>query len=361
MKILILTNYDVGLYQFRSELIDRLSAFAEVELCLPYGKLVDKFAEKGYNFIDIKIDRRGINPLKDLSLLLKYIKLIKKQRPDLVITYTIKPNVYGGMACRLTRTKYCANITGLGTAFQKKGVLRTLTTMLCKTSLKKASTVFFENSANMDTFIKLGITKAAKAKLLNGAGVNLEKYPLTPYPPESAHTEFLFLGRIMREKGICELVQAVKRLRDDGEDCVINVLGPCEEEQMKKMLCENESCGVLKYHGYVSDVRPYIEKCHCFVLPSYHEGMANTNLECSAMGRPIITSNIPGCMEAVCDGVSGFTVTPGDADDIYKALKRFTALSYEQKCEMGKAARTHMENKFDKTAVINETLKGLGL
>ncbi len=231
---------------------------------------------------------------------------------------------------------------------------------MCKTSMKKASTVFFENSTNMNTFIEQGITPPNKAYLLSGAGVNLEKYPFTPYPPESTHTEFLFIGRIMKEKGIYELIEAVKHLKNENADCTLNVLGPCEEH-MEKILAKSEADGVLKYFGYIPDVRPYIEKCHCFVLPSYHEGMANTNLECSAMGRPIITSNVPGCMEAVQDGVSGFTVTPGNADDIYKALKRFIALPYDKKCEMGKAARVHMEKTFDKTAVVNKTVQGLGL
>ncbi len=358
MKILILANNDVGLYRFRNELIDELSHSAEVVLSLPYGPMVENFTEKGYRFVDTPIDRRGINPVKDIFLLAKYIKLIKKERPDLVITYTIKPNIYGGIACRLCGVRYCENITGLGTAFQKKGALLSVVTFLYKAALKKATTVFFENSDNLNTLVTSGIISNDKTVLLNGAGVNLDYFDFKPYPDVGKRTEFLFIGRVMKEKGIYELIEAMRRLTNDGEDCILHILGGCEED-CEPILRKNESDGILKYHGHVDDVKPYIEACHCFVLPSYHEGMANTNLECSSMGRPIITSNIPGCKEAMPEEYSDFLVTPANSESLYNAMKAFIALTPEQKSDMALKARRHAENNFDKRSVIEQTVCGL--
>ncbi len=360
MKILILTNNDVGLYQFRRELLEAISKKADVIISLPYGSLVDKLTEKGYTFEDTKINRRGINPFKDFSLLCKYVKLIKKHRPDLVITYTIKPNIYGGIACRLTRTKYCENITGLGTAFQKEGFLRSFVIQMYKFALKKVQTVFFENSDNLKLFTSNKIVPAEKTVLLSGAGVNLEHYSPKPYPVQSDRTEFLFIGRVMKEKGIYELIYAVDKLKKDGCNCILNIIGACEEH-CEDLLSAGELAGNIKYFGYIADVRPYIENCHCFVLPSYHEGMANTNLECSAMARPVITSDIPGCREEVVGGESGFLVKPQDGESLYRAMKKFISLPYEEKSAMGQAAHNHVKQHFDKRSVVAETLFRLGL
>lgn len=358
MKILILTNFDLGLYQFRKELIAELLKENQVVISLPYGELVDKLVELGCKFVDTPMERRGMNPVTDFSLFLRYKKLLKDEKPDLVITYTIKPNVYGGFACRCLKIPYAANITGLGTAFQKKGMLRTLVTTMYKVSLKKAKTVFFENSENMQIFLDEQIIRKEQACLLNGAGVNLEHYSLLEYPTDCDTTRFLFIGRVMQEKGIEELFAAMKKLRADGDNCVLDVLGGYEEDYADIMK-QYESEGWLFYHGYQEDVRPFIEKCHCFVLPSWHEGMANTNLECAASGRPLITSNIAGCKEAVIDGKSGFLAEKQNVDSLYQAIKRFITLSYEERKSMGIVGRTHMEDVFDKEKVVQATLERL--
>ena len=285
--------------------------------------------------------------------------MLRQEKPDLVITYTIKPNVYGGLACRLLGTAYAVNITGLGTAFQKDGLLKKLVTFLYRTALKKAKVVFFENSGNRQVFLDGNIVAEEKTCLLSGAGVNLQHYACAPYP-EGGTTRFLFVGRVMQEKGIGELFAAMERLRAEGADCCLDVLGGFEENYAQ-IIRRHEEAGWLHYHGYVTDVRPYIEKAHCFVLPSYHEGMANTNLECAAMGRPVITSNIPGCREAVLDGISGLLCEPKDADSLYEAMKRFLNLPQETRTQMGKAGRKHMEAVFDKKKVVSETLEALGL
>lgn len=358
MKILILANNDIGLYQFRRELIEELLKKNEVAIALPYGELVEPLKKMGCRFIDTPIDRRGINPFKDLKLMKKYIALMKTETPELVITYTIKPNIYGGMACRIKKVPYAVNITGLGTAFQKKGPLRELVTILYREGLKKANQVFFENIENKKIFIKQAIVKESNTCVLNGAGVNLEHYQTAEFPTEDGGIRFLFIGRVMKEKGIEELFAAMQMLRKDMINCSLDVLGGYEEDYKSKI--ERYSAeGWLHYHGFQKDVRPYIASAHCFVLPSWHEGMANTNLECAAMGRPVITSNIHGCLEAVEDRVTGFLCERKNSTALYRTMKQFSELSFEEKKKMGLSGRARMEKLFDKRLIVQKTVAEL--
>lgn len=356
MKILIMANFDVGLYQFRRELIAELLKSHEILISLPDGDLVRPLEEMGCRFLSTPVDRRGIDPRKDFGLLLQYFKMLRQEKPDLVITYTIKPNIYGGLVCRLLGIPYAANITGLGTAFQKSGALRTLVSTMYRSALKRARVVFFENAGNMETLLNEGIVNQNQCKLLPGAGVNLEHYAFAAYPTEEAPIRFLFMGRVMREKGVDELFEAMHRLHQEGVSCTLDVLGGCEEHYEETLRrCEAE--GWLHYHGYQKDVRPFIQHCHCFVLPSWHEGMANTNLECAAMGRPLITSRIHGCMEAVIEGESGLLCEPQNADSLYEVMRQFCQTPQTQREAMGKAGRQHMEEVFDKKKVVAETLE----
>lgn len=358
MKILILINNDVGLYQFRKELIEELLKDNEVYISLPYGELVPPLVELGCVYYDTPIDRRGMNPLTDSKLIARYHAIMKEIEPDLVITYTIKPNIYGGLICRLKKIPYAINITGLGTAFQKKGILRTVVILLYKIGLKAAKVVFFENVENQQIFIANKIVKAEQTVLLNGAGVNLDHYYVQPYPKDDDKTRFLFVGRVMKEKGIDELFTVMRRLRKEGYNCVLDVLGGFEENYEEKIK-KYEAEGWLNYHGYQVDVRPFIGQSHCFVLPSWHEGMANTNLECAASGRPVITSNIHGCKEAVEDGISGFLCEKQNVKSLYKQMKKFLALDEEARRNMGLAGRGRMEKMFDKKKVVSITMDAL--
>lgn len=357
MKIMILANYDVGLYQFRKELLEELLKENEVYISLPYGELIEALEAIGCRFLDTKVDRRGVNPRTDMKLLLDYFKLMRKIKPELVITYTIKPNVYGGIIARLLHIPYAVNITGLGTAFERGGFLTRFVTFLYKIACKRSKVVFFENSANRDLFLDKKIIASKQACLLNGAGVNLEKYQVTEYP-SGDNIKFLFMGRVMAEKGINELFEAMKLLIKDGIKAELHVLGGYEEDY-EEYIQAYEREGWLHYHGYQKDVKPFIHASHCFVLPSWHEGMANTNLECAASGRPVITSDIPGCKEAVIHGVSGYLMEPKNADELYHVMKRFTGLLYAERKMMGLMGRQHMERSFDKKQVVEVTTKFL--
>jgi len=366
MKVLIICNCASGLLHFRGLLVKRIidekmSAVAVVPVS---SDPVEKQCESdllslGCCLIHTPIDRRGMNPVKDFALFRTYLKLLRREKPDLVITYTIKPNTYGGIACRLANVPYAVNITGLGTAFEGNGVVKKIVCALYKISLKKAKIVFFENSENRDIIVNLGLVERERTKVLAGAGVDLEKFSFVDYPADDGETKFLFIGRVMREKGIDELISAMRRLRGDGVRCSLDVVGGFEENYADTLkACEDE--GWLRYHGVQSDVRPFIARANCFVLPSYHEGMANTNLESAASGRPVITSNIHGCLEAVIDGESGFLCEAKNADALYETMKCFACLPYEKKAAMGARGRGHMEAVFDKRSVVEETLRGIG-
>lgn len=356
MKVLVVANFDVGLYKFRKELLQEiLNSGHEVYISLPNGDLVQPLADMGCQFIETELDRRGMNPITDLKLIGKYRKILNQVKPDLVITYTIKPNIYMGMLCKNRSITYVINITGLGTAFQSHGVMLKVFVKMYKLACKKAQTVIFENCENMQIFKDYEIVKEQQCLLNNGAGVNLEEYPFTAYPNDE-QIRFLFVGRVMQEKGIDELFEVARRIKEEYNNVYFDIVGPYEDDY-KDVTEQLVNDGVIEYHGFQEAVKPFIEKAHCFVLPSWHEGMANTNLECGAMGRPIITSNIHGCLEAVEDGKTGFLAEPKNADDLYNKMKKFIDLPYDKKIEMGQASHKHIAENFNKKDVVSNTIE----
>lgn len=355
MRILVLANFDVGLHNFRKELLKKLIDDGnEVYISLPYGELVEPLKQMGCKFIETHLSRREMNPVKDISLFFHYMKIIGKVNPDKIITYTIKPNIYGGWAARLKKIPLYSNITGLGTVFQGNGVIAKLVIIMYKLALKKSKTVFFENVENKETIISKGIVKENQACLLNGAGVNLEEYKLCDYPKDGK-IHFLFVGRVMREKGIDEFLYVAQKMYEQGKNVAFDIVGPFEDDYKSIIQKLNEK-GVINYYGFQGNVKPFIEKSHCFVLPSYHEGMANTLLENGAMGRPLITSNIHGCKEAVKDGVSGYLCKVKDKEDVLKKTNKFYELSYQTKKEMGINSYKHISKVFDKNKVVEKTV-----
>lgn len=358
-KIVVAANNSGGLYGFRKELLcDFLKKNVEVVCFTPFDVDVEKLEELGVKLVETPIDRRGLNPIKDILLFFKYLKLIKREKPDLVVTYTIKPNIYASIASKLLHVEYANNITGLGTAFQNDGLLRKIVVALYKIAFSKSKVVFFENIENLNTIVDLGIVSREKTFLSNGAGVNLEEFSFVEYPSQSEVTKFLFMGRIMAEKGVNELFDACHKLYENGYKFNLDVLGSYEEDY-KEIIDNYINEGWLKFHGYQNDVRPFIRDCNCFVLPSWHEGMANTNLECASMGRPIITSNIHGCLEAVIDGKTGYLVEKKNANDLYEKIKRFIELPYDEKVKMGQASHNHIAEVFDKKKVVENTVERL--
>lgn len=358
MQILILANHSGGLYDFRKDLIAELKTHASVAVAVPHNDRWDELNGLADRVIELSIERRGMNPLHDGKLFSQYRAILKEIKPDLVLTYTIKPNIYGGLACRMAHIPYAVNITGLGSAIENGGWLKKFVLALYRPALKGARVVFFENVGNRDTLVATGVVPKGRDVVLHGAGVNLEDYPCQPCPQEGP-VRFLFVGRVMHEKGVDELFAAAKRMKQQyGEQVEFHMVGSFEEAY-KPVMDQLEQAGVVKYHGYQSDMKPFYAMASCVALPSYHEGMSNVLLEAAASGRPLITSDIPGCREAVEDGVSGYLCPAKDADALYEAMRRFAALPVEQRSEMGRCGRERMEQQFSKTAVVAETIKHL--
>lgn len=358
MRFLIITNHSYMLWQFRRELIAQLQTRGEVVISMPFVGHEDDFQAMGIRCIHTDVDRRGINPKTDLKLYHTYKALLKAERPDMVVTYSIKPNIYAGFACRQLHIPYCVNVQGLGTAFQKEPIATVVTTMY-KTALKKAKTVFFENQVNAEEFVKRGIIPASQETILNGAGVNLDVYKQQPYPSEEDGIHFLFLGRIMKEKGIDELFEAAKNLKKKyGDKIKFDLVGFFEDEY-KETVEQLAADGVVKFHGFQSDPKPFYAKSHCVVLPSYHEGMSNVLLEAAATGRALITSDIPGCREAVDDGVNGYLCKKMDRASLESCMGTFMKLTSEQREKMGCAGRRKMETEFDKNTVVKMTIAAI--
>lgn len=353
MKILVITNHSFMLWQFRRELIEELLNENEVVISVPFGDHIEDFQKLGCRMIDTPVDRRGINPKTDMKLYRTYRNLLKTERPDMVITYSIKPNIYAGFACRQMGIPYCVNVQGLGTAFQKP-ILADVVTGMYKTALKKAKVVFFENEGNAEEFRSRKITPASRQHVLPGAGVNLERFAYHEYP-QNDRVHFLYLGRIMREKGVDELFWAARKLHKEGADFVLDLVGFFEDEY-KEQVDALVADGIAVFHGFQQDPVPYYAAADCIVLPSYHEGMSNVLLEAAAVGRPVITSDIPGCREAVIDGESGLLCGVKDKDEVYKAMKRMLSCSADERRDMGYAGHRLMEDKFEKKKVVAETV-----
>lgn len=355
-KILIITNHSYMLYRFRKELIQKLLEDSEVVISTPFVGHETDLKELGANCIKTEVDRRSVNPFTDLKLLRTYKTILKQEKPDLVITYSIKPNIYAGYLCGKMKIPFCANVQGLGTAFQK-ALLSKLVTVMYRTAFRKVETVFFENQANAQAFVRRRILSAKKEVVLSGAGINLEEYRYRQYP-DNEKVHFLYLGRIMKEKGMDELFGAVEQLRKDGCEFVLDLVGFFEDEY-KKQVEQLQNEGVVRFYGFQENPKPYYAQTDCVVLPSYHEGMSNVLLEAAASGRAIITTDIPGCREAIDNGKSGMLCKVKSTESLYKAMKRFTELSREKRELLGKAGREKMEREFDKKKVVEETVKAI--
>ena len=359
-KILVLSNSFIGLYSFRKEVLQayRIQGY-EVYISCPIEKehhKADWFHEIGCYIIDTQFNRKGMNPIADFNLMLTYRKLIKQIKPDVVLSYTIKPNLYGGMACALCDVPQLANVTGLGAAVEYPGLMQKLTIALYKLGLCKTTMVFFQNEENRQFCIQRKMIKGAH-RLIPGSGVNLSDHSLKEYPSVNEPIRFIFISRIRREKGIDEYLAAAQFIKAKYPNTEFHVLGGCEGNY-QQLLSELHDKQVIIYHGQQSDVRPFIANVHCTIHPTFYpEGMSNVLLESCAAGRAIITTDRAGCREIVNNGVNGFIVNQQDSRDLIEKVEKFISLSYEEKKQMGLAAREKVEREFDRNIVVNAYLE----
>lgn len=357
-KILMLGNSHLVIFGFRGELIERLikEGYA-VTVAFPngpFGEGEKTSQEYGCEFIEIPMNRRGKNPIQEIFLLRQYKKLIKKVKPDIVLAYTVKCDVYGGIACRQLNIPFIPNITGLGKGLDEGGITQKVTMMMYKLALKNAECVFFQNSQDRQFFIDNKIA-FSRDRVLPGSGVNLDKYKPLPYP-QSDNVVFTYIARVMKAKGIEQFLEAARTIKKESPNVEFHICGYCEEDY-KTIIEQEEKNGIVVYHGLVKNVIDYERISHCIVLPTFHpEGISNVLLEAAACARPIITTNRAGCRETVDNGVTGYLIRERDSKDLINKMQQFLKLSTEEKRTMGIAGRKKIEAEFDRQIVVNAYL-----
>ncbi len=367
MKVLILSNYANGLVLFRKELLKTfVNKGWETLVSVPPDENCQKISALGCRLCPIDLERRGNNPVKDFKLLLSYFKLLKQERPDLVLTYTIKPNLYGGLACKIKKVPYLMNVTGLGTSLENPGVLGKILLLFYRFVTKGAGCVFFQNSGNMKFMQKHKIA-VNNSCILPGSGVNLMEHPKEEYPSEERGIRFLAVLRIMRDKGVGEYLQAAEIIKKKYNMVFFDLAGEYEEDsraEYEPLLQEMENRGVIRYLGHIDNVPEVMAESHVIVHPSYHEGLSNVLLEAAACGRPVLASNVPGCVETLRDRNSGLLFEARNAESLVNAIEEMLSLTEEERKQMGIQGRKYVEANFDRKKVIeiylSEMKKALG-
>lgn len=352
-KILFLVNHDVVIYNFRLEIVERFLADGhEVHISSPYGERIDDLVALGAEYHEIQMERHGMNPLKELRILSEYKNLMKDIKPDIVLGFTIKPNIYGAIAARKLHIPFVANITGLGTAVENPGMAQRISILLYKYAFRDIQRVFFQNTENQQFFIDHNIAVQAHA-LLPGSGVNLERYSYQEYPQDGI-IKFAFISRIMKEKGIDQYLEAAEAIKKKHKNVEFHVCGFCEAEYEGK-LNEYHANGMVNYHGMIRDVAGFMSEMHCIIHPTYYpEGISNVLLEACATGRPIITTDRSGCREVVDDSMNGYMIPQKDGQALIEAIEKFLSLDWNEKKQLGLNARSKVEREFNRQIVVEK-------
>ena len=350
--VLFLSNHFITLYNFRRELIARLLERGHrVVLSMPAMEQNVYFKDLGCEIIETPMSRRGMDPLEDLRLLRQYRRIMRAVDPDVIFSYTIKPNIYGTLASNALGYRQICNITGTGATFLKENLLSRLVRELYRISIRKCSKVFFQNTGDRDYFIRHGMVKD-NWDMLPGSGVNLEQHALAPMP-DDGEIRFLYIGRIMAVKGIDQYLQCAKAIRARHRDTRFYLAGFIEEAALEPVMKEYTEAGIVEYLGFRDDIDDWIRHCHCTVLPSLGgEGVPNVLLESAATGRACIASNINGSREVIEDDVTGYLYPVGDTEALIDRVERFLALSSAERQAMGLRGHEKAAREFDREKVI---------
>lgn len=364
-KIAIAANAAWNIANFRLGLARALmDAGYEVIAIAPPDEHVSRIEATGLRFVPMPMSREGTNPLQDLGLLRRLFVVLRQERPLAYLGFTIKPNVYGGLACRWLGIASIHNITGLGFVFTGKSVITKVATTLYRWGLGSAHRVFFQNSEDRELAQARRLVPPARTALLPGSGVDTTHFAPSQWTAvRGAPFRFLLCGRVLRDKGVEEYVEASRLLRADGCRAEFQILGPVGDAnptaigqpQFDQWLRE----GLIRYLGTTDDVRAAVSAADCIVLPSYHEGMPRSLLEAASMAKPIVTTDVPGCREAVVDGVTGLLCRPRDATDLAAKLRQLMDLPPEQLGAMGRLARERAEREFDERIVVERYLAAI--
>lgn len=368
MKIIVLGGLAESLVNFRGPLLaDMVGEGHEVIACAhgDNSAVASALKKFGVAYQGIMIERTGLNPVKDLRTLWQLYALMKKAKPEIVLSYTIKPVIYGSIAAYMAGvTRIFSIITGLGYVFTeqspKQRLIRAAAEKMYLAALRMNKAVFFQNPDDFAFFGDSGLVSADKQVLINGSGVDLDYFGKAPLDNRPV---FLLIARLLKDKGIIEYIQAAKMLKKCYPNAVFRLLGPFDSNPVainKYQIKEWQEAGIIEYHGETGDVRPYIKEANIYVLPSYREGTPRTVLEAMAMGRPVVTTDAPGCRETVIDGENGFLVPVKDINALAHAMERFI-LQPEFIEKMGRRSRELAEEKYDVRKINAVILKTMGL
>lgn len=351
-RILFIANTWFALYNYRKELLLKLvNEGNDVYALITDDENNKKIEDLGVHVIPVEMECRGTNPIKELMVIFHYKKILKRIRPDIILTYTIKACIYGGIVASKIKIPFVATITGLGTAFQKGHLFKWLIINMYKRAFKKAKYVFFQNDANMQLFLENNIINNAQAIRVNGSGVDLNRFEYFGYPKNDKFY-VLYIGRIMKEKGLDELLYAIDKISNP--NIQFELIGELKEDKYLEKIKHLEEKHLMRYYGQVENVQDYIQKCNVVVVPSYHEGLNNAILEASACGRPVIATDIPGCREAIDIGLTGFLCEKQSKESLLNVIIKCLNTPIEDLAQMGKNARMKVEKEFNREDIINK-------
>ncbi|PMK12104.1 glycosyltransferase family 4 protein [Vibrio splendidus] len=373
MKLILVANAAFTLLNFRRELMQSLvsSGYEVIAICpsqcnLTQGDIKEKFSILGVTYHPIEFQRNGLNVFSDMKFLFNLIELYNDLKPDYVLNYTIKPFIYSSIAAKLCfDIKVLSNVTGLGYLFTdesfKVKTLRRLVTLQLKLASKCNDVVFFQNPDDMNDYMDFGIVNSQQTtKIISGSGVNLKEF-IAIEPPVNDAIKFLFIARLIKDKGIYELIDAARVIKDIYPNVVVEIVGPLDSNpnaltmsNIKKLQSE----GIVTYHGSTDNVLPFLDSCDVFILPSYREGTPRTVLEAMAVGRPIITTDVPGCRECVIEGRNGFLVPAMSSTSLVVAMKKLID-SAELRKAMGINSRNLVEKKYDVDIVVKDIIDAI--
>jgi len=362
-KILFSANTSWYIYNFRASLIKVLIEEGfEVYALAPWDEYVERLEKLGCKHIHINIDNKGKNPFKEIFTIFDYYKIYKKLNPVVILNFTPKPNIYGSIAAKFLEIKCVNNIAGLGTAFINSGFLSKVVKILYRYSQKNVYRVFFQNSDDMEMFISSNIVKEDQADLLPGSGVELDKFKPQNAQQNGNGVRFVLIARLIWDKGVGEFAGAAEIVKKQYPDAEFDLIGHIDNNNpsavSEEKIKEWESNDILKWHGRQDDVRPFIAKADCVVLPSYYrEGTPRTLLEAASMAKPLIAADTIGCREPVEDGITGFLCMPKDANDLAEKMIKIIEMSHDDRVKMGKRGRKKMEAEYDSNIVINKYLE----
>ena len=358
MHILMTVNAAWNIWNFRRPLVEALAADGHrITVLAPFDDAVPDLERLGCRVRPLEMSVKGLNPLENLKLQRRFGRIFREERPDAVLSFTIKNNIFGARAAKSTDVPFLPNVTGLGTAFLSGKLLQTVTEQLYRRSFADLPVVFFQNEDDRDLFLDRRLVRADQARLLPGSGIDLQRFAPAPMPPSKAPPVFLMIARLLRDKGVMEFVEAARRVKVRHPQARFQLLGAAGSENRSAIDLPTVDAwvaqGVVEYLGTTPDVRPAIAAASCVVLPSYREGAPRTLIEAAAMARPLIATNVPGCRAVVDRDVSGFLCDLRSAESLALAMERFLALSPEAQQAMGAAGRAKMKREFDQTLVVD--------